>query len=158
MAMHPQLADLAGLIGTWEGPGHGSYPTIEDFQYTERVTFTTMGKPFFFYHQTTTDPQGAPLHTEAGYLRVTEAKEVEWMIAQPTGIVEIVLGPLQVSESAVRFSLRSHVVGVSPTAKLVDAVERSFALRGDILTYDMSMAAVGEPMTHHLSASLRRIG
>lgn len=156
--MHPQLADLAGLIGTWQGPGHGSYPTIKDFQYTERVTFTTMGKPFFHYHQTTLDPQGAPLHTEAGYLRVTATHEVEWMIAQPTGIVEIVLGPLQVSEDAVRFRLRSHLVGVSPTAKRVESVERSFTLRGDVLTYDMSMAAVGEPMTHHLSAVLRRVG
>lgn len=158
MTVHPQLAALAGLVGTWEGTGHGSYPTIKDFQYTERVTFSTPGKPFFYYHQTTMDPDGAPLHTEAGYLRVTAASEVEWMIAQPTGIVEIVLGPLQVNDDAVRFGLHSHLVGVSPTAKHVESVERSFALRGDVLTYDMSMAAVGEPMTHHLSAVLRRVG
>ena len=47
-------------------------------------------------------------------------------------------------------------VFLAPTAKRVDGTERRISVNGDTMRYEMHMAAVGEPMTHHLEATLHR--
>lgn len=43
MDQHAALRPVKGLIGTWKGEGKGVYPTIDDFSYTEELTFTDIG-------------------------------------------------------------------------------------------------------------------
>ncbi|MGI9615768.1 MAG: FABP family protein [Acidimicrobiales bacterium] len=157
--LHQQLAPLGGLVGTWRGTGSGSYPTIDDFSYLEEVTFGHVGKPFLAYGQKTRDATtDLPLHAETGYWRVPGAGEIEVVIAHPTGIVEVLTGPLEdSSEHGTAIDLRTSAVAGTPTAKSVTELHRRFILDGDELHYEVAMAAVGHGLTHHLAATLRRV-
>jgi hypothetical protein len=161
--MHPALSPVAGLVGTFEGDGEGHYPTISPFRYRERVVFAEQGRPFLTYQQHTWHPDtDAPMHTEAGYLRVTGpgaadgglsgTSRVEFLVAQPTGIVEVEEGTLADGV----LTLATTTLGRTATAKDVWSVRRTFALRDDLLVYDLWMAYAHVPDTHHLHAELRR--
>ena len=44
------------------------------------------------------------------------------------------------------------------TAKDVETLARHLLLDGDRLSYTLDMAAVGQPLQHHLAAELHRAG
>ena len=92
MDLHPAVAHLAPLLGTWRGAGRGHYPTIDPFEYTEEVTFGHVGKPFLAYNQRTKGADGAPLHAECGYWRPAGEQGLELLIVHPSGIAEILVG------------------------------------------------------------------
>lgn len=151
--LHPDLAHLGFLLGTWEGEGAGEYPTIAAFRYTERVAFGHVGKPFLTYTQRTHAlDDRRPLHAEVGYLRPAGSGRVELVLAHPFGIAEVQEGT--VDGSALR--LASSGLLATATAKLVEALERDIDVDGDTLTYAVRMAAVGRPLAHHLAGRLQR--
>ena len=157
MDLHPDCQPLAFLLGTWKGEGAGDYPTIDAFRYTEEVTFAHVGKPFLAYSQKTRDAaSGQPLHAEAGYLRAIGGGDIEFVLVQPSGIVELHHGTV----NGLVLELQLDGVHTTPAAKPVADVRREIRVQmsGDesVLHYDVTMAAVGEPMTHHLRAELVR--
>lgn len=154
--LHPAVAALGSLVGTWSGRGHGEYPTIEPFDYVEEITFGHVGKPFLAYTQRTRSPEGAPLHAECGYLRMPSPGRVELVLAHPTGVTEIDEGTATSDGTTLLIEVASAVVGLTGSAKEVTALSRSIRVDGDELTYTLGMGAVGQPLQHHLSATLHR--
>jgi len=155
MTLHEDLGQLEFLIGTWTGFGHGTYPTIEDFDYQEVVKFEPgPNKPFLSYSQRTKRlGTGEPLHAEMGYVRSIGPGRIEWVIAHPTGIAEILTGSVEGGH----LRLRSGAIERTPTAKDVRDTERNIEVATDgrpELRYRFSMAAVGQLHQIHLEATL----
>ena len=154
--LHPMCLPLAPLLGTWSGPGAGSYRTIDDFAYTEELVFAHVGKPFLSMVQRSRDRStGQPLHAEAGYLRALLDGALELTVAQPSGIVEVDVGSVAPTSDGLVVELESVQVGLTPAAKSVTAVRRRLCLAGPVLVSELWMAAVGEPdLIHHVRAEL----
>ena len=154
--LHPLCEPLAALLGTWRGTGAGSYPTIDDFAYTEELAFGHVGKPFLSMVQRSRDLlTGEPLHAEAGYLRALPDGTVELTVAQPSGIVEVDVGSVTKTAGGLVVELESAQVGLTPTAKSATAVRRRLEVAGSMLISELWMAAVGEAdLIHHVRAEL----
>ena len=54
-------------------------------------------------------------------------------------------------------TFESGSVVTTPSAKSVAAVTRRYTIDGDDLAYEISMAAVGQPLQLHLSGHLHRV-
>lgn len=151
---HPQIAPLGFLVGHWVGDGVGTYPTIQPFAYREVVTIDALPTPALAYSQRTTDAAtGQPRHAEHGFFRLVDGIP-ELVVCQSTGIVEAHAGTLDER----RLDLRSAAVAMTPSASPheVVVVRRIIELVGDILRYELHMAAVGQPLQRHLQAELQR--
>ncbi|MFJ6695272.1 FABP family protein [Streptomyces sp. NPDC091272] len=160
-APHPLLTPVLALLGTWYGQGAGQYPTLdEDFTYAQEVTFSHDGRPFLHYDARAylLAPDGTPLRPsarESGWWRLQADGRVEALITQPTGVAEIAVGA--VTQAPTTVDLTTDEVALTPTAKKVDATRRRYALADDgALTFTHDLAAVGQPLQHHLSATLHR--
>jgi hypothetical protein len=152
--LHPDVIQLRSFLGRWRGRGKGSYPTIDPFEYEEEAEYWHVGKAFVAYSQKTWRPDtGEPLHQEMGYLRPMPGGSIEMVISHPTGIAEILEG--RISDG--RIEAETTLVGLTSTAKDVRRLRRSIQVRGDEMSYVISMAAVGVPMTEHLRCELRRV-
>ncbi len=152
--LHQVCAPLEFLLGTWQGTGTGVYPTIEDFSYAEEVSFTHVGKPFVAYAQKTKDAvTGLPLHAEAGFLRPQGDGRIELVLAQPSGIAEVLQGTVEGRD----VRLASTTVVGTASAKSVTATERRFWVDGEVLHSSVAMAAVGLELQHHVVSEMYRL-
>ena len=158
--MHEVVKPFEFLVGTWQGQGHGFYPTIEDFSYSESVTFTAIpGKPFLRYEQKTLSPQGVPMHTELGFFRPQPGGHVEFVIAQPTGQTELLEGTATVhDDGSLTMVFGFSVVANTSSAKSVEQTIRHYVFNAQRteLHHEFEMAAVGEPLQQHLEAKLTK--
>ena len=152
---HPDCWPLLFLLGRWEGEGRGLWTADPPFTYREEVLIDHTGKPFLRYAQRTwaTD-DGRPMHSEVGYLRPVAGPAVEFLVAQPTGFVEIHSGPVMNGV----LELECRTLGVAPSAKPVTAVSRRIWVEdGSVLRYLLRLGMNGEPPADHLTAALRRV-
>ena len=157
--IHPDIAPLAWLIGRWEGAGVVGYPTMEESaNFGQELVVEHDGRPFLSWTSRTwiLDESGQkvrPSASESGYWRAAGEGEVELLLAHPTGIVEMYYGTVEPG----RIELQTDGVIRSPHAKEYSAAKRMYGLVKSNLMWVMDMAAMGQPMTSHLSAELKRV-
>lgn len=157
--LHPSLEHLGFLVGEWHGLGVVGYPTITEARYEQEVSFSHDGRPFLAYIAKSwlIDDDGTrirPSAAETGFWRAGAGpRDVEVMLAHPTGIVEVLLGEVVFH----KVELASEVVARTETAKEVTAFTRLYGLVDEDLAYAVDMAAVGQPLQPHLSARLQRV-
>jgi len=156
---HPALQALLPLLGRWRGTGKGGYPSLPaDFDYAQEICFTHDGRPFLSYRSRAwiIDAEGRPVRPgaqEAGWWRPQADGALEVLFSQPTGISELCVGEARDG----RYELASDAVLRTATAKEVTATRRLYGLVDGDLAYAMDLAAVGHPLTPHLSARLVRL-
>ena len=151
---HPRVEIASRIVGTWQGAGHGLTP--RPFDYSDTWEFVDIGKPFLcFVERTTRD--GAPAHTESGYLRfVDELGTVEIVASLPTGQTELGTGSVLV-EGDVLTLVTEAAVQSTPTATQVTRLVRTFTLSGDTLDYRLDMDWAGGSQERHLSSTMTRV-
>lgn len=158
--LHERLEHLAFLVGTWRGLGVVGYPTVAEQRYEQEVVFTHDGRPFLEYSSRTwtIDADGKrekQSAREAGWWRPgKEPRDVEVLLAHPSGIVEVYVGEVVFS----KVELRTDVVARTETAKAVTALHRLYGLVEGDLAYAIDMAAVDQRLQPHLSARLVKDG
>lgn len=156
--VHPDLEPIAFLLGRWEGAGVGGYPTIESFNFGQEIEFGHNGKPFLTYTSRAwlLDADGnrvRPLATETGYWRIQPERQIELLLAHPTGIVEIYVGEVVFH----KIELQTDVVARTASAKEYTAGHRLYGLVNGNLMWAYDMAAEGQPLTSHMSAELKKV-
>ncbi|HLS44067.1 MAG TPA: FABP family protein [Ornithinicoccus sp.] len=154
-----ELAPLAWLIGRWEGAGVVGYPTIESRNFGQEIVVSHDERPFLRWESRSwiLDDAGnkvRPGATELGFWRPLPDGEVEFLLTHPTGILEMYYG----TTSPAKIEVRTDSVVRSPHAKEYTAAHRLYGLVNSNLMWVMDMAAVGQPLTSHLSAELKRVG
>lgn len=157
----PQLAPLAWLVGRWAGAGVVGYPTIESANFGQQLTIEHDGRPFLAMSSRTwllddAGNQVRPLAREEGFWRVLDSGEIELLLTHPTGILEMYVGRRDPERPAVQ--LATDGVLRSPAAKEYSSGARMYGLVESQLMWVMDMAAVGKPLTSHVSAQLKRVG
>jgi THAP4-like, heme-binding beta-barrel domain len=153
--VHPDVAPLVELLGTWRGEGSGEFPTIDAFRYGEEMTFEHAGLPFLMYSERSwlLDDALTPVHFERGFLRPGGEGRIELVLAHPIGVVEVAEGAV----AAGRIDVRSVTTTATTTGAPVRALRRRIEVRGDVLRYEMDMATDGVELSRHLRAELRRV-
>lgn len=159
------LLGLLPYVGVWRGRGVGGYPTIEDFHYAQEIRFSHDGRPFFAYESKAwlIEADGTPIRPsarEVGWIRPVMSEEggeatdeIEALLSSPTGIMELHVGKVD----GLKLELATDAVVRTSTAKSVTAGRRLYGIVEGVLLYAQEMAAVGEPLTSHLSARLLRV-
>ena len=161
--LHPALSHLLPFVGVWRGRGGGEYPTIEGFGFAQEVRFSHDGRPFLFYESRAwllgdDDAPIRPAFREVGWWRPVQrdgaaTDELEVLLTAPTGIMELYVGRVD----GVKVELATDAVVRTVTAKEVNAGQRLYGIVDGALLYAHEMAAVGQPLTPHLSAKLNRV-
>ncbi|MET8349776.1 MULTISPECIES: FABP family protein [unclassified Micromonospora] len=162
--LHPALDGLLPYIGLWRGRGKGGFPTIEDFDYAQEIRISHDGRPFLHYESRAwiLDEQSQPVRPagrEVGWWRPVlvdgrATDELEALLTTPNGVMELHLG----KRTGTQVEFATDAVVRTATAKEVTGGQRLFGIVEGALLYAQEMAAMGHPLSAHLSARLVRVG
>lgn len=149
------------FIGTWEGSGEASYPSITNARYFELLVFDyDDDKSIITYTQSTKysggENEGTTLHKESGFILKSRTGGIDLSNSQGNGRVEVLkLMEYTEEKNAIRIVFRSKCFGNDE--RMIET-ERIYQLKDDSLFYEMKMSTDRNfGMKTHLKAQLKRI-
>jgi len=157
--IHDALLALLPLVGVWTGAGSGVAPDGDEFSFGQQIKFVHDGRPFLAYESRAwlVDEHGTVIRQawrESGFWRLGAGPDdVEVVLASNTGEALVYLGVA----GDQRWEIATVSAQATPSAKVVDAERRLYALVDDALVYAAELAPHGRPLAPHLNARLTRV-
>ncbi len=150
--LHPDLAALSWLVGSWTGEGRGLWSGDPGFEFVDQISFEHDGRPLLVYHERTLRPDGVPSHAEAGFLTAAGDGVFHWTIAEPNGITEVLVGSFVTGA----LELDTTEIGHTPTTDDVTSVRRRLSpAAGGGLRIEVAVGVNGKPPTPHTESVLK---
>jgi hypothetical protein len=153
-----EILSVLPLLGEWHGEGQAA-GTAGDHRFGQWVRFSHDGRGFLAYESRTwrlTD-DGAivgPDSRESGFWRPRGQDDVELLIANPEGVVELYVGQARTTTS---WELSTDVLARSPDAPDVTRAVRLYGIVDGALMYAIDRAGPDGPLRPLMSARLERI-
>ncbi|MET9329434.1 FABP family protein [Tsukamurella sp. NPDC003166] len=157
--LHSGLLGLLPLVGVWRGEGEG-HDESGDYHFGQQIVVSHDGQNFLSWQSRSwkLDDKGEfsePDLREAGFWRIGEDDEIEFVVTHASGIVELYYGK-PVSQTA--WELEADVVIRSKTSPLAGASKRLYGLveSGGALAYVEERIDADGELIPRLSAKLNR--
>lgn len=157
--LHAGLLGLLPLVGIWRGEGEG-HDAGGDYHFGQQIIVSHDGQNYLTWEARSwkLDEQGEfsePDLREAGFWRIGEDDEIEFVVTHASGIVELYYGK-PVSQTA--WELESDVMIRSKSAPLVGDSKRLYGLvdQGGSLAYVEERVDADGALVPRLSAKLNR--
>ena len=156
--LHPDLAPLAWLLGTWKGKGHGEYPpNVDRFEFAHEITFGHDTRPFLTYFSRSwiLDSHGEivrPAASETGFWRPKPNNILEVVISHSSAIAEGWVGRYD----GAKIQLAHDFAYSAPTAKAISGGHRLLGLVEGELFYAYDMQTPDHELQPHLWSVLQR--
>jgi hypothetical protein len=153
-----ELLGLLPLLGEWHGEGV-SAGADGDQRFGQWARFAHDGRGFLAYESRTwlIDDDGrpaGPAAREAGFWRPREGDDVELLVVDPAGLVELYVGTARTTTS---WELTSDVLAHTPDGPDVTRSVRLYGVVEGALMYAVDRAIGGAPPRPTMSARLERL-
>lgn len=159
----PSLVPLAWMEGRWEGAGVVGYDDVPERRFGQEVVLAHDGRGGLSYRSQSwyLDEDGTPtepMTSESGVWRTGDdgsgGVQVELLLTQPEGAVEIYLG----RASGTKVELTTDLVArTSTSTERYTAGQRIYgAVEGDLL-WALDVATPTTPMRSYASARLKKV-
>jgi hypothetical protein len=153
-----QLLSVLPLLGEWHGEGQAAGPD-GDHRFGQWIRFAHDGRGFLSYEArawrlTDDGTIVGPDARESGFLRPRGRDDVELLVANPEGLVEIYVGRARTTTS---WEMATDVLARTPDAADVVHAVRLYGIVDGALMYAVDRAVGGAPAAPTMSARLERI-
>jgi hypothetical protein len=153
-----QLLAVLPLLGEWHGEGQAAGPA-GDHRFGQWIRFSHDGRGFLAYESRTwrlTDDGKVigPGTRESGFWRPRGQDDVELLVTDPDGLVELYVGTARTTTS---WELTTDVLARTPDAPEVTRAVRLYGIVEGALMYAIDRAGPDEPLRPLMSARLERI-
>jgi hypothetical protein len=152
------LLSVLPLLGEWHGEGQAA-GAGGDHRFGQWVRFSHDGRGFLAYESRTwrLTADGSivgPDARESGFWRPRGQDDVELLVTNPDGLVELYVGRARTTTS---WELTTDVLARTPDAPEVTRAVRLYGIVDGALMYAIDRAGADQPLRPTMSARLERI-